>query len=162
MTMRWLFILCVSTLGLAAAGCESIEDPSVPVMPDPRLTPAARLPDDSDSTMPRVIEVKVPVPSPQLRPIESGGAPQPAFSGSAAVAAAKAGATTKPATDEFLNAIQYYDYAPGTVYTANSRHAPWVAGIPSLQHGQCLWAANFPDDDPIRAQPQCHAQQIRH
>ena len=36
----------------------------------------------------------------------------------AAVAAANASATTQPTTDGFLNAIQYYDYAPGVVYTA--------------------------------------------
>jgi type IV secretion system protein VirB9 len=32
--------------------------------------------------------------------------------------AAKAAATTQPSADGFLNAIQYYDYAPGIVYTA--------------------------------------------
>jgi type IV secretion system protein VirB9 len=31
---------------------------------------------------------------------------------------AKAAATTQPSADGFVNAIQYYDYAPGMVYTA--------------------------------------------
>jgi type IV secretion system protein VirB9 len=67
--------------------------------------------------MPRVVEVKVPVAGPQLRPV---GIPAPAFTatGTAAIDSAKAGATTQPRSDGFLNAIQYYDYAPGLVYTA--------------------------------------------
>jgi P-type conjugative transfer protein TrbG len=108
------FGLLLATLALG--GCEVCETPTVPVMPDPRLRPAALLPDDF-ATVPRIVEVKVPVASPQLRPIGVGtNAPSPQ-TGDAAVAAANASATTQPTTDGFLNAIQYYDYAPGVVYT---------------------------------------------
>ncbi len=60
----------------------------------------------------------MPVASPQLRPIGSGNNAPAVQTGAAAIAAANAGATTQPTTDGFLNAIQYYDYAPGVVYTA--------------------------------------------
>ena len=105
-------------LACIVGGCASEETPSVVVMPDSRLVAAARLPDDSDPAMPKIVEVKVPVPTPQLRSVEPGSTTKPSLSGSAAIAAAKAGATTQPTTDGFLNAIQYYDYAPGVVYTA--------------------------------------------
>jgi type IV secretion system protein VirB9 len=87
-------------------------------MPDSRLTPAMRLMDDSDCAMPKIVEVRVPVPSPQLRPIGTDGATRMPLTGAAAIASAKAVATTQPNMDDFLNAIQYYDYAPGVVYTA--------------------------------------------
>jgi P-type conjugative transfer protein TrbG len=116
---RLMSLLCVSILlGWAGTGCQSDESPSVPVMPDSRLIPAVRLPDDSEATLPRIIEVKVPVPTPQLRPIPTNNPARPLLTGSAAIAAANAEATTQPTTDGFLNAIQYYDYAPGVVYTA--------------------------------------------
>jgi type IV secretion system protein VirB9 len=86
-------------------------------MPDLRLKPAALMPDDLAAS-PRVVEVRVPVASPQLRPLGAGNNARVAQTGTAAIAAAKAGATTQPTTDGFLNAIQYYDYAPGVVYTA--------------------------------------------
>ena len=50
---------------LIAGGCEDVETPTVPVNPDPRLIEAMRMPDDPT---PSVVEIKVPVPSPQLRP----------------------------------------------------------------------------------------------
>jgi type IV secretion system protein VirB9 len=102
---------------LALGGCDYCEPPTVPVIPDLRLKPAVLMPDDVAAS-PRMVEVKVPVPSPQLRPIGFRNNAMPAQTGSAAIAAAKAGATTQPTTDGFLNAIQYYDYAPGVVYTA--------------------------------------------
>ncbi len=112
-------LLCISVFtALAMVGCESVETPSVVVMPDRRLAPAMRLTDDSDASMPRVVEVKVPLTSPQLRPLAGSGNSVVPTTGPAAVAAAKAGATTQPSTDGFLNAIQYYDFAPGVVYTA--------------------------------------------
>jgi type IV secretion system protein VirB9 len=112
-------LLCISVFtALAVVGCESVETPSVVVMPDRRLAPAMRLTDDSDASMPRVVEVKVPLTSPQLRPLAGSGNSVVPTTGPAAVAAAKVGATTQPSTDGFLNAIQYYDFAPGVVYTA--------------------------------------------
>jgi P-type conjugative transfer protein TrbG len=112
-----LFRIALIVTALALGGCEYSEAPTVPVMPDLRLKPAALIPDDF-STSPRVIEVKVPVASPQLRPLSVGNNVPTAQSGAAAIATANAGATTQPTTDGFLNAIQYYDYAPGVVYTA--------------------------------------------
>ena len=106
-------LLATFTLG----GCDYCEPPTVPVMPDLRLKPAALIPDDLAES-PRVVEVKVPVANPQLRPIGVGKNAPAVQTGAAAIAAAKVGATTQPTTDGFLNAIQYYDYAPGVVYTA--------------------------------------------
>jgi type IV secretion system protein VirB9 len=103
--------------GILLVGCESVEPPSVVVLPDRRLVPAERLPDDSLDTMSRVVELKVPVTGPQLRSI-GAAASAASTTGPAAIGAAKAGATTQPTADGFLNAIQYYDYAPGLVYTA--------------------------------------------
>jgi type IV secretion system protein VirB9 len=111
-------LVCALVLISLVAGCETTDPPSVVVMPDSRLTPAMRLVDDSDDSMPRIVEVKVPVPSPQLRPIASDNPTKIPLTGAAAIAAAKSGATTQPNMDDFLNATQYYDYAPGVVYTA--------------------------------------------
>jgi P-type conjugative transfer protein TrbG len=104
-------------LSILLAGCESVETPSVVVLPDQRMVPATRLPDDSADCMPHIVEVKVPVAGPQLRPAGTS-APALTATGTAAIDSAKAGATTQPRSDGFLNAIQYYDYAPGLVYTA--------------------------------------------
>jgi hypothetical protein len=103
-------VLLLLLLPLGLTGCESVEPPSVVVLPDQRMVPATRLPDDSADYMPRVVEVKVPVTGPQLRPV---GIPAPAdaATGTAAIDSAKAGATTQPRSDGFLNAIQYYDYS---------------------------------------------------
>lgn len=109
--------LSASVLAIVALGGCVSERPTVLVKSDPRLTAAVRLPDDSDPAMPKVVEVKVPVVSPQLRLLGTGTMSAPT-TGPAAIATAKAGATTQPTTDSFLNAIQYYDYAPGVVYTA--------------------------------------------
>ena len=100
------------------AGCEQVESPSVVVLPDRRMVAAVRQPDASDEFGPRIVELKVPVTSPQLRPFCASEAVPTPTAGRAAVAEAKVSATTEPATEGFLNAIQYYDYAPGEVYTA--------------------------------------------
>jgi P-type conjugative transfer protein TrbG len=112
------FCRIVASLAMiCVAGCESVETPSVVVMPDRRLVPAVQLTDDSDE-QPMVVEVKVPVASPQLRALSVSDKTPVPTTGPAAIAAAKTGATTQPSTEGFLNAIQYYDYAPGLVYTA--------------------------------------------
>jgi P-type conjugative transfer protein TrbG len=115
---RTSFVKCFVASVLVIAGCEQVESPSVIVMPDRRLAAAQRLTDDLDTPGPRIVEVKVPVTSPQLRPFCATSALPPPSTGPAAVAAAKTGATTQPSTDGFLNAIQYYDFAPGEVYAA--------------------------------------------
>jgi type IV secretion system protein VirB9 len=123
-------------LSLVLTGCEYVEPPSVVVLPDQRMVPATRLPDEPD--MPKVVEVRVPVTSPQLRPV---GNPVPTFTatGAAAIDSAKAGATTQPRPDGFLNAIQYYDYAPGLVYTAIT--SPGYVTTISLATGEKLLTA---------------------
>jgi type IV secretion system protein VirB9 len=68
------------------------------------------------------------------------GAPK---TGSAAIAAAQAGATTQPTSDGFLNAIQYYDYAPGIVYTAVT--SPGYVTTISLRPGEKLITASAGD-----------------
>ena len=111
---RWILPM----LTIVVVGCQSDEAPTVPVLPDDRLRAAIRLPDETDPAVPKVVEVKVPVPAPQLRGPTRPGAPTPALTGVAAVEAARAAATTQPTADGFLNAVQYYDYAPGMVYAA--------------------------------------------
>jgi type IV secretion system protein TrbG len=131
-------LVCTLVLISLVAGCETTDPPSVVVMPDSRLTPAMRLLDDSDCAMPKIVEVKVPVPSPQLRPIGTGDTKTP-LTGAAAIAYAKAGATTQPNMDDFLNAIQYYDYAPGVVYTAVT--SPGYVTTIALRPGEKLITA---------------------
>jgi P-type conjugative transfer protein TrbG len=128
-----LSVLIVTALGIG--GCEP---QMVPVTPDSRLQAAARLPDESGPVA-RVVEVKVPVASPQLRSIVPGHGAYAGQTGLAAIAAAKAGATTQPTTDGFLNAIQYYDYAPGVVYTAVT--SPGYVTTIALRPGEKLITA---------------------
>jgi type IV secretion system protein VirB9 len=139
MKYRRPLLLCgLIIAALAVGGCESCETPTVPVMPDPRLKPAALIAGDF-GIVPKIVEVKVPVPSPQLRPLGVGSESLATKTGAAAIAAAKAGATTQPTTDGFLNAIQYYDYAPGVVYTAIT--SPGYVTTIALRPGEKLITA---------------------
>src|SRR5580658_1858504 len=139
MKYRRPLLLCgLIIAALAAGGCESCETPTVPVMPDPRLKPAALIA-DGFGTVPKIVEVKVPVPSPQLRPLGVGSESSATKTGAAAIAAAKAGATTQPTSDGFLNAIQYYEYAPGIVYTAVT--SPGYVTTIALRPGEKLITA---------------------
>jgi len=135
---RPLLLCSVILSGLAVGGCQVTETPSVVVMPDPRLRPAALEPDDFGPT-PKIVEVKVPVPSPQLRPIGTESGRPAEKTGVAAIADANASATTQPTTDGFLNAIQYYDYAPGIVYTAIT--SPGFVTTIALRPGEKLLTA---------------------
>jgi type IV secretion system protein VirB9 len=118
----------------------------VVVGPDTRLVPAKLQP---DSDLPaRVVEVPVPVPSPQLRPWPQAGAaaqPRPATrpatgpSVLGTIRDAKSAATTQPTPDGFLEAVQYYDYAPGTVYTAVT--SPGFVTTIALRPGENLVTA---------------------
>jgi type IV secretion system protein VirB9 len=135
MKQKHLHILLASVL--AIGGCSSQESPTVPVTPDLRLKPALLIYDEPGA-MPKIVEVKVPVASPQLRPLSPTNAP-PTQMGPSAIAAAKAKATTQPTTDGFLNAIQYYDYVPGIVYTAMT--APGYVTTIALRVGEKLITA---------------------
>ena len=139
MNYRRPLLLCILIgSALAVGGCALCEAPTVRVMPDPRLKPAALAPDEFGSA-PKIVEVKVPVPSPQLRPVGESHDASGTKAGAAAIAAAKAGATTQPTTDGFLNAIQYYDYAPGVVYTAVT--SPGYVTTIALRPGEKLITA---------------------
>jgi type IV secretion system protein VirB9 len=134
---RPLLLCSVILSALAVGGCQVTETPSVVVMPDPRLRPAELVPDDFGPA-PKIVEVKVPVPSPQLRPIGTESVPAEK-TGVAAIADANASATTQPTTEGFLNAIQYYDYAPGIVYTAIT--SPGFVTTIALRPGEKLLTA---------------------
>ena len=123
---------------LGVAGCES-SAPSVPMLADLRLKAAVREKEEVDVPMRSVVEVKVPLPTPQLRPV-GAGRPSPApTTGPGAIMAAKNAATQQPITDSFLNAIQYYDYAPGVVYTALA--SPGFVTTVALAPGEKLLTA---------------------
>jgi type IV secretion system protein VirB9 len=139
---RHLLLCGLFITAIVAGGCESCETPTVPVMPDPRLKPAALMSDDP-ALMPKLVEVKVPVPDPQLRFAHAGNKASAIRTGTAAIAAAQAGATTQPTSDGFLNAIQYYDYAPGIVYTAVT--SPGYVTTISLRPGEKLITASAGD-----------------
>jgi type IV secretion system protein VirB9 len=112
---------------------------------------------EGELTMARPEEIEgfeVPLHVGLTQPILMGGAPRTfailngtlalvnaptAQTGTAAIAAAKAGATTQPTTDGFLNAIQYYDYAPGVVYTAIT--SPGYVTTIALRPGEKLTTA---------------------
>jgi P-type conjugative transfer protein TrbG len=130
---RSLSVLIVTALGVG--GCEP---QMILVTPNSRLQAAALLPDESRPAA-RVVEVKVPVASPQLRSIWPGNSALAGQTGLAAITAAKAGATTQPTTEGFLNAIQYYDYAPGIVYTAVT--SPGYVTTIALRPGEKLITA---------------------
>jgi type IV secretion system protein TrbG len=135
---RPLLLCSVILSALAVGGCQVTETPSVVVMPDPRLRPAELVPDDFGPA-PKIVEVKVPVPSPQLRPIGTEIDRPVEKTGIASIADANASATTQPTTDGFLNAIQYYDYAPGIVYTAIT--SPGFVTTIALRPGERLLTA---------------------
>ena len=124
---------------VGAGGCQSYESPAVPVTPDDRMRAAVRLPEETDPALPKMVEVKVPVPAPQLRGPVHEQATAPPLTGMAAVQATRAAATTQPASDSFLNATQYYDYAPGVVYTAVT--SPGYVTTIALRPGEHLITA---------------------
>ncbi|HVT87711.1 MAG TPA: P-type conjugative transfer protein TrbG [Tepidisphaeraceae bacterium] len=138
---RWK-IVAISMGFLLAGGCRSMEEePSVLLKPDTRLRPAAlQANEPSDG----VVEVRVPVPTPQLRALPSAlrnpGTGLPPLT---AIADAKAGATTQPTPDGFLNAVQYYDYAPGIVYTAIA--SPGFVTTIALEPGERLVSTSAGD-----------------
>jgi type IV secretion system protein VirB9 len=146
---RILLYSIIWVAGLAGmGGCASRSpEPEVVVGPDTRLVPAQLQP---DSDLPsRVVEVPVPVPSPQLRFWPQDGTAttarpsttRPTTQPSAldAIRGAKSAATTQPTPDGFLEAVQYYDYAPGTVYTAVT--SPGFVTTVALRPGETLVTA---------------------
>ncbi len=107
----------MAALGLLV-GCTA-QKPDIVVGPDTRLVPAHLV---SNPAPPKVVEVKVPVLEPQLRPLPVTMArkTQARNSGNVlqSIANAVARATQEPTPKGFIDAVQYYNYAPGVVYTA--------------------------------------------
>ena len=137
--------LMMMFLGLASGCAGRSPEPRVVVGPDTRLVPAEL---QMDEEVPfGVVEVPVPVPSSQLRPWHHGASSVPA-SGTGpttnpsplrTLRDAKDAATTQPTPGGFLEAVQYYDYAPGTVYTAVT--SPGFVTTIALRPGETLLTA---------------------
>ncbi len=119
---------------LTAGGCAS-EKPDIVVGPDTRLVPAHLQP---NPTPPRVVRVKVPVFEPQLRPLPVDDARHQPKSDNVldTIAKAVAKATRQPTPKGFIDAVEYYDYAPGVVYTAVT--SPGFVTTIALQPGEQL------------------------
>lgn len=104
--------------GCLLAGCAAREPmPEIVLVPDTRMVQASRVIDRPEPEN-SVIEVKVPVTSPQLRhaPTPFAPATRPADVLST-VASALSLATVRPRPADFVEAVQHYDYAPGVVYS---------------------------------------------
>jgi type IV secretion system protein VirB9 len=120
---------------LLLAGCQT--RPDVPVMPDARMRPTHMVEEANTASL-KIVEVKVPITTPQLRPWPHTQTP-PALTGAAAVSHAAAIATTQPSSGDFLNAIQFYDYAPGMVYSVLT--SPGFVTTIALKPGEKLITA---------------------
>lgn len=120
-SVLFIDVVSVAIISLVMAGCTFEKKPSVPVVEQNRLQPATLTRDDP-KPLPEIVEVQVPVASPQLRPLaatpSSGRKDASARDVTQVLANAKASATTQPTPDGFINAVQYYDYAPGIVFSA--------------------------------------------
>jgi len=146
MSIRFSVVcLLMMFLGLVSGCTSRSPEPRIVVGPDTRLVPAELRVDQEVPS--GVIEVPVPVPSPQLRPWNTGASSVPA-SGTGpttnpsplrTLRDAKAAATTQPTSEGFLEAVQYYDYAPGTVYTAVT--SPGFVTTIALRPGETLLTA---------------------
>ena len=119
---------------LTVGGCAG-EKPDIVVGPDTRLVPAHLQPNPAP---PRVVQVKVPIFEPQLRPLRVANARNPGKNGNVlhTIAQALAKATRQPTPKGFIDAVEYYDYAPGVVYTAVT--SPGFVTTIALQPGEQL------------------------
>lgn len=142
------------SLGLAlcglVGGCAArVAQPEVVVGPDTRLVPASLLAEDGTEN--GAIEVPVPVTSPQLRPLHGAATPNAPSSAPSTTQPSsawpgrdeKAGPTTRPAPDGFLNAVERYDFAAGVVYPAVTR--PGFVTTIALRPGEQLVTASAGD-----------------
>jgi type IV secretion system protein TrbG len=113
---RKITVSLLAAVCLAVGGCAS-QKPDIVVGPDTRLVPAQL---QADSAEPKLVEVKVPVVEPQLRPLQAGTSSGQSAAGNVlqTIAQATASATCQPTPAGFIDAVEYYDYAPGVVYTA--------------------------------------------
>ena len=127
--------MLVALVCMAAAGCTNQQQPDIVVGPDTRLVPAHLQPNPAP---PRVVQVKVPVFEPQLRPLPTVNARNQGKNGNVldTIARAVAQATRRPTPKGFIDAVEYYDYAPGVVYTAVT--SPGFVTTIALQPGEQL------------------------
>lgn len=132
------FIIMFSGWLMCMVGCASrTPQPDVVVGPDTRLVPAQM--QIEDEPFGGIVEVPVPVPSPQLRPWPQASRSQTNPSSLQTIQNAKQASTTQPTPDGFLEAVQYYDYAPGTVYTVVT--SPGFVTTIALRPGEQLITA---------------------
>lgn len=119
--VSFINVVSIAIISVVLTGCTFEKKPTVPVVEHNQLEPA-KLTRDDPKPLPEIVEVKVPVASPQLRSlatIQASGRKDSATHDVAQILAnAKASATTQPTPDGFINAVQYYDYAPGIVFSA--------------------------------------------
>jgi len=125
----------MAALGLLA-GCTA-QKPDIVVGPDTRLVPAHLAPNPA---VPKVVEVKVPLVEPQLLPVpvqQNWNLPLPDTGNVLhTIARAQNKATRRPTSRGFIDAVQYYNYAPGVVYTAIT--SPGFVTTIALQPGERL------------------------
>lgn len=119
--ISFINMVIIAIISVVLTGCTFEKKPSIPVVEQNQLEPA-ELTRDDPMPLPDIVEMKVPVASPQLRPVSatqpSGRKDVSARDVTQVLANAKASATTQPTPDGFINAVQYYDYAPGIVFSA--------------------------------------------
>ena len=127
--------MLVALACMAAAGCSNQQQPDIVVGPDTRLVPAHLEPNPA---LPKVVQVKVPVFEPQLRALPVGNARHQAKNRNVlkTIARAVVMATRQPTPKGFIDAVEYYDYAPGVVYTAVT--SPGFVTTIALQPGEQL------------------------
>ena len=135
--------------GLIGGCAAPTGEPEVVVGPDTRLVPASLL--SEDRTEGGVVEVPVPVASPQLRPL--GGAEKPGAPSTAPSATQpsspragrdeEVGPATRPAPEGFLHAVERYDFATGVVYPAVT--SPGFVTTIALRPGEQLVTASAGD-----------------
>ena len=128
--------MLVALACMAAAGCSNQQQPDIVVGPDTRLVPAHL---ESNQALPKVVQVRVPVFEPQLRALPASGAnaqPKQTSNALQTIARAVARATRQPTPKGFIDAVEYYDYAPGVVYTAVT--SPGFVTTIALQPGEQL------------------------
>lgn len=146
---NWTVFVGLALCGLVGGCAARNAEPEVVVGPDTRLVPASLLTDEP--TEGGMIEVPVPVTSPQLRPLHgpaTPGAPSTAPSATQPSASRpgrdeKASPTTRPAPDGFLNAVERYDFAAGVVYPAVT--SPGFVTTIALRPGEQLVTASAGD-----------------
>ena len=165
-----LLAAAASVAVLAAGGCAAKSEPAdLPLPPRDRMAydaettlrmaVASRLegeraalaealagPPTAPATRPATVEVPAPqlIPAPAAAPsLDQGPSAHPVEEALAAVADANGRATRSPTPEGFVNAVHYYDYAPGVRYNAVAA-AGYITGI-RLRPGERLLSLSCND-----------------